>query len=449
MPKAQSSPASGGLNRRIIMLALPALGSLLAEPLYTATDTAIIGHLGKIPLGGLAVATTVLDTIAWSLGGFLTMATTTEVSFRQGGDRSAGAGSIATTAYAMAAVLGTVSAGALGLWGQQLAGLMGGGAGVTGAAGTYLAISALGVPALFISLAGTGHAQGRSDVVAPLLILVISNAINVAAEVALVYGAGMGIAGSALGTVVAQFVAGGLFVTYSARFIGKDGFHVRWDAVGTLLKAGRRITVRTAALLAVMTTATALAARLGNTALDAHQITLQIWMILALVLDALALPAQILTSAALGRGERGEAARIGKAVLAVGIATGGVFGSVVLAAAGLIPSTFSTAPDVRRVASETLVVCALAQPAAAVAFVTDGLLLGAGDYPAIQNMMVASVAAFIPLAATTLAWPKVGIVGVWAALACWVAARALLGGLRWRKILTGSPGVEGTGWPKR
>src|SRR3954471_2613822 len=95
------------LDRRIIALAVPALGALIAEPLYTLTDTAIVGHLGRAQLGGLALATTVLNLVGWTAA-VLEMATTSQVAFRRGRGDHVGATTAAVTAYAVAAALGIV-----------------------------------------------------------------------------------------------------------------------------------------------------------------------------------------------------------------------------------------------------------------------------------------------------------------------------------------------------
>src|SRR5205085_4897022 len=68
-------PSLTSLDRRILGLAVPALGALIVEPLYNVTDTAIVGHLGRGPLGGLALAAAVLNLLGWTAA-FLQMATT-------------------------------------------------------------------------------------------------------------------------------------------------------------------------------------------------------------------------------------------------------------------------------------------------------------------------------------------------------------------------------------
>src|SRR3954467_15373822 len=113
-------PTLSPLDRRIIALAIPALATLIVEPLYTITDTAIVGHLGRAQLGGLALATTVLNLVGWT-SAFLEMATTSQVAFRRGRGDTAGADTAATAAYLTAAALGLVVAIVVAFAGPPLA----------------------------------------------------------------------------------------------------------------------------------------------------------------------------------------------------------------------------------------------------------------------------------------------------------------------------------------
>src|SRR3954463_5361859 len=204
------------LDRRIIALAVPALAALVVEPLYTITHTAIVGHLGRAPLGGLALATTVLNLVGWT-SAFLEMATTSQVAFRRGRGDATGADTAATAAYLTAGALGVVVALVVAFAGPPIAHLLGGTGAIQDNATTYLRISAVGMPFLLVTFAGTGHLQGHEDTKTPLRIVLLANVVNVVLEVALVYGADTGVAGSAWGTVVAQMVAAAAFVTAGHR----------------------------------------------------------------------------------------------------------------------------------------------------------------------------------------------------------------------------------------
>ena len=422
-------PSLTPLDRRIIGLAVPALATLVVLPLYNITDTAIVGHLGRSQLGGLALATTVLNLIGWT-SAFLQMATTSEVAFRRGRGEEARATTAAVTAYTVAIGLGVLVALLVGLAGPSIARGLGGHGAIQHNATTYLHIAAVGMPFLLLALAGTGHLQGHEDTKTPLRIVLIANIVNVVLEVVLVYGFDTGVAGSAWGTVAAQVVAAGLFVTSSRRRI--VGLR-RPDATEfiQLLRNGWALVVRTIALGAALVAATAVAAQVGSATLAAHQITLNIWLLLALTLDALAVPAQVYVGAALGAGDAGEAVTIGARCLRLGLICSVAVTVMTIALSPALPYVFTSDASVRHTAMVGLIICGALQPFAALAFVHDGLLLGASDYATLRRSMLLALIAFAPLAIATLADHDLGITGIWLALTCWLAARSALLARRW------------------
>ncbi len=156
------------LDRRIARLAVPALGAILAEPLYNLADTAIVGHLGRSPLDALAIATSALSIVAW-LAIFLSTATTTEVSRNAARGEHGAAGRAVGAAYSVAAGWGAVTSVVVILIAPVLVDLLGGHAGIGSAAIVYIRISALGLPFLYLSYAGNGHLIGLENTRTPLL----------------------------------------------------------------------------------------------------------------------------------------------------------------------------------------------------------------------------------------------------------------------------------------
>jgi putative MATE family efflux protein len=418
-------------DRRIIGLAVPALGALIVEPLYNLTDTAIVGHLGRGPLGGLALAATVLNLLGWT-SAFLQMATTSQVAFRRGQGDARGVTDAVVAAYVVAFALGLLVAVLVATIGPDLTRLLGGHGDVQRNAATYLRISAVGMPFLLLTLAGTGHAQGHEDTRTPLRILLVANIVNVGLEVVLVYGAHLGVAGSAWGTVVAQAVAAALFVTTSRWRITTPITRPARAEYAVLLHNGVALVIRTIALGAAIAASTAIAAQLGATTLGGHQIALQVWILLALTLDALAVPAQVYVSTALGRGNVDDAVDIGARCLRLGLLASAVVGIGAIALSPALPYVFSNDGGVRHQAFIALILCGALQPFAAMAFVLDGLLLGASDYAVLRRSMLLALIAFAPLAVATLTDHDLGITGIWLAIACWLAARSVLLGVRWR-----------------
>ena len=424
------------LDRRILGLAVPALGALIVEPLYNVTDTAIVGHLGRGPLGGLALAATVLNLLGWT-SAFLQMATTSQVAYRRGQQDDVGVTAAVTAAYVVAVALGLLVAVLVATVGPELTQLLGGHGDVQRNATTYLRISALGMPFLLLTLAGTGHAQGHEDTRSPLRIVLIANLLNVALEVVLVYGFRLGVAGSAWGTVVAQVIAAGLFVRVSRRKLTTSLVRPGREEYAVLLHNGVALVIRTVALGAALAASTGIAAQVGATTLGGHQIALQVWILLALTLDALAVPAQVYVGTALGRGDRADAARIGRRCLQLGLVASAIVGVATMALSPLLPYVFTGDAGVRSRAVVALVICGALQPFAAIAFVLDGLLLGAAAYAALRRSMILALFAFAPLAVATLLDHRLGIVGIWLAITCWLAARCVLLGRHWFRLLPG------------
>src|SRR3954454_6476757 len=345
--------AAGGrlspLDRRIIALAIPALGALVIEPLYTLTDTAIVGHLGRAPLGGLALAMTVLNLVGWTAA-FLEMATTSQVAFRSGRGDLPGGDTAATAAGLTAAALGVVVALVVGFAGPPIAHLLGGEGAIQDNATTYLQISAVGMPFLLLTFAGTGHLQGHENTRTPLQIVLAANVVNVVLEVALVYGLDTGVAGSAWGTVVAQAVAAGCFLVAGRRRMPTSAHRPPRHEFVVLLRDGLALVIRTVALGSALVIATAIAAQVGSATLAGHQIALQVWLLLALTLDSLAVPAQVFVSGALGRGDIEEAVHVGQRCLRLGLIVSLIVGVATIALAPALPFVFTADHDVRHVA---------------------------------------------------------------------------------------------------
>jgi putative MATE family efflux protein len=420
------------VDRRIVGLAVPALGALVAEPLYNLTDSGILGHLGKVPLGALAVATAGLNVLSWTAA-FLEMALVSVVSFRTAAGDDEGASRSVGAAYLLSGVVGLALVGLIELIAPVLAEVLGGHGPVVADAVEYLRIAAVGMPVLLVALAGNGHLTGLADTRRPLVIALVSNFVNVVLEVALVYGAHLGIAGSAWGTVAAQVVGALCFVACSRRAPVRPSRPGRAEVL-ELVRDAVPLTTRTVALGSALLATTAIAARLGTATLGGHQIAMQVWNFLALTLDALAVPAQVYVSEALGRQDLVAARDIGRRVLRMGAVVGSLVGLLTMAVSGVLPSVFSPNSAVQHQAMLALLVCGLQQPLAAGAFVLDGLVLGASRYGDMRRAMLLALVAFAPLAGLTLADHAIGILGIWFAMICWLGARTVLLGRTWRAV---------------
>ncbi len=426
------------LDRRIAALALPALGSIAAEPAYSLADTAIVGHLGRVPLDSLAIAAAALNMTAW-LAIFLTTATTSAVAGLAAGRATDRAARTAGAAYLVAAAIGLLVALTVVVAAPWIAALLGAHRLVLSGSVSYLRASAAGLPFLYLSYAGNGHLIGLADTRTPLRIAVAANLLNVVLEWLMVYGLHFGLLGSAWGTVAAQVAAAALYAAASWRRAPVRPAKPGRTEITDLLRDGHQLSVRTIALGVVPLTTTAIAARLGPVALGGQQIAMRVWYLLALLLDALAVPAQVYVSSGLGAGDTEGARLVGRRTLRLGLAAGLGLGVVTAALAFGVPGLFTADPAVRHAATVALLVAALTQPVAALAFVLDGLILGLSDYVAMRRAMILAIGAYVPMAVLVLRFHQLGLPGVWVALGLWLAARAALLGRRWRIQVRGPP----------
>ena len=415
-------------DREILVLAVPALGALAAEPLYLLADTAMVGHLGTDELAALAIAATLLAG-TFTLFNFLTYGTTAQVARYHGAGEEETAGRIAAQALWLSTGIGVALTLLLAGLAVPLVDLMGGDGRVGALAVDYQRIGALGLPFALIALAGQGYLRGVSDLRTPLVIVVVANAVNVVLNVVFIYGFGWGLSGSAAATVVAQAGMGAAFVR-ALLSAPADSRRPSLARMRPLARIGREIFVRTTALYASFLVASAVLARVGSDSLGAHQIAFQLFVFLALVLDAIAIAGQVIVGRTLGAGDAEAAHAAARRMIEWAVVAGAVFGLVMLALIDVLPYAFTDDEDVVDRAQEIWPLFALMQPANGAVFALDGILIGAGDTRFLMyGMLAAALGVFVPIALLSLAL-DLGIVGVWVGLIGLIAVR--LGTCAWR-----------------
>ncbi|WP_437102455.1 MATE family efflux transporter [Streptomyces sp. enrichment culture] len=428
-------------DREIVALAVPAFGALVAEPLFVMADSAIVGHLGTAQLAGLGVASALLTT-AVSVFVFLAYATTAAVARRMGAGDLPAALRQGMDGIWLALLLGIAVIAVFLPLAPGIVDLFGASSTAAPYATTYLRISALGIPPMLIVLAATGVLRGLHDTRTPLYVAIAGFVTNAALNAVLVYGAGLGIAGSAWGTVIAQCGMAAVYLTVVVRGACRHGASLRPDAAGirASAQAGVPLLVRTLSLRAMTMIATAVAARLGDAEIAAHQIILSLWNLLAFALDAIAIAGQAIIGRYLGADDAQGARQACRRMVQWGIATGVVLGVLVVVARPLFLPLFTGDSGVKDAALPALLLVALAQPVCGIVFVLDGVLMGAGDGPYLAWAMVVTLAVFAPVA---LLVPTLGggLTAVWAAMALMMMVRMLTLWLRTRSgrwIVTGA-----------
>lgn len=414
-------------DREIVGIALPALGALAAEPLYLLADTAIVGHLGTTQLAALALAATVLTSVV-ALCNFLAYGTTAQVARLHGAGRETDAGDLGAQALWLALGVGAVVAALIALLARPLVDLLGGEGEVAAAAARYLRISAIGLPCALLALAGQGWLRGVGDLRSPLIVVVIASAANVVLEVFLVYGLDLGLDGSAAGTVIAQLGMGAAFAWLLLRGPAATRRPV-WALIRPLTRMGAHIVVRTGSLLLAFAIASAVLARTSDAALAANQVVFQLFVFLALVLDALAIAGQVMVGRALGSGDAAQARAMGRRLCELSFAAGLLTCAALLALSGVVPRAFTSDDAVLDQVAVAWPIFAALLPFAAIVFALDGILIGASDtrYIAFAMALAATVSIALQLAALAFGW---GIAGVWVAMAALMAVRLATMGAR-------------------
>ncbi|GHF93642.1 MATE family efflux transporter [Streptomyces filamentosus] len=386
-------------DREILSLALPAFGALVAEPLFLMVDSAIVGHLGTPQLAGLAIAGTLLST-AVSVFVFLAYATTAAVARRVGAGDLPAALRQGIDGIWLALLLGIAVAAVTLPAAPWLVEALGASDTAAPHATTYLRISLLGIPAMLIVLAATGVLRGLQDTRTPLYVAIGGFAANGALNLGLVYGAGLGVAGSAWGTVIAQCGMAAAYLVVVVRGSRRHGVPLRPDASGirASAQAGAPLLVRTLSLRAVLLLATAVAARLGDTEVAAHQIVISLWNLMAFALDAIAIAGQAIIGRYLGADDAEGARRVCRRMIQWGVVSGVVLGLLLVLTSPLFVPLFTGDPAVRSTLLPALLIVALSQPISGVVFILDGVLMGAGDGPYLARAMLITLAVFAPVA---------------------------------------------------
>ncbi|WP_193043325.1 MATE family efflux transporter [Mycolicibacterium baixiangningiae] len=436
------SPVEPATSRRIAALAFPALGVLAAEPVYLLFDLAVVGRLGALSLAGLAIGALVMGVLSAQLT-FLSYGTTARAArFYGAGDRPTAVGEGVQATW-LALAIGTTIVVAVQATAVPLVSVLSGGGAVADAALPWVRIASLAVPAILIAAAGNGWMRGVQDTMRPLRYVVVGFAVSAVLCPLLVYGwlgaPRMGLAGSAVANVVGQWLAAAMFCR--ALIVEKVPLRPQPSVLRAQVVMGRDLVLRTLAFQACFVSAGAVAARFGAAAVAAHQVVLQLWNFLALVLDSLAIAAQSLVGAALGAGHLPHAKSVAWRVTVFSSVAAGLLALVFAAGSSVLPGVFT---DDRSVLDEIgvpwwFLVAQL--PVAGVVFALDGVLLGAGDATFMRNAtLISGLIGFLPLIWLSLAFGW-GLLGIWAGLSAFMVLRLVFVG--WR-ALSGRWLVPGT-----
>ncbi len=416
-------PTLRPIDRRIAALAVPSLGALVAEPLFVLTDTAMVGHLGATPLAGLGLASTVLQT-AIGLLVFLAYATTPLVARRLGAGDRRGALAAGVDGLWLGLGLGVLLLVAMLPLSGPVVAAFGASDAVAAEALTYLTISWWGVPGMLLVLAATGVLRGLQDVRTPLVVAAIGFGANILLNALLIYGAGLGVAGSALGTVIAQWGMALVLVAVVVRAARREGAALRPGPAGlrAAATAGSWLFVRTLSLRVALVVTVVVATGLGTVELAAAHVWFAVYSLLALALDALAIAGQALVGHGLGSSDVARVRATTRRLVGWGVVVGAVLALVLVALAVPLSVVMTSDAAVRDALPATLVILALGLPLAGLVFVLDGVLIGAGDG---RYLAVTGILNLLVYLAVLALVPGLGLLGLLAAFALvYLGARA-------------------------
>lgn len=398
-------------DRKILGLALPALGALAADPLVSLVDTAFVGRIGTTELAALGVDAAIFG-LAFFAFNFLAYGVTPLVAQALGRGDEAQASRVIANGLIAAAALGFLVVVVLEAAAGPILGLMGATDELGREAIGYLRIRAAAAPAVLIITLGHGAFRGYGDTKTPLYVTLGLNIINLVLDPILIFGLGWGLAGAATATLVAQWVGAVWFLALLVRRLDVRFASSSASELLGLLKVGRDILIRTASLLVTFTVATRVATAIGEVEVAAHQIAMQLLIFLALTIDALAIAAQNLIARSLGEERLSDARGLARRLLELGAIVGLIFAGLLVVSQSFVPAWFTSEVEVQEALQDVWLILALFQPLAALVYVWDGIVLGASDFKYLAGAMVVSMLVAVTVMALVVPFGW-GLAGVW------------------------------------
>ncbi len=413
------------LDRRILVLAVPAVGALAADPLLSLVDTAFVAGLGPSALATLGVTSAIFGFV-FVLFNFLAYATTPLVARAIGEGRTEETGLVVGRALFLALTLGAGSAVLLIAFADPLVRVMQAGPDVIDPAVTYLRIRALAAPAVLVVTAGHGAFRGMQNTRIPLLAALLANLIHVVLDPILIYALGFGVAGAAVASAIAQYAAAAWLWRRLRTAVGP--IHIGRGPsphLASLLTAGGILTTRTLLLVLTLALGSATAASAGTAAIAAHQVVRETWFLTAMVTDGLAIAAQALVAEQVGRRDEVAIGAINRRLLWWGLLVGLMAAAGWLAGGPLLASGFAPTAEVGRLIEVAARIAGLMAPAAAIVWVLDGIVMGR---MALRGLVVSTGAgllagAIVFLLTESRGW---GLAGVWWGMGAMILARLLV-----------------------
>lgn len=421
----------GDDDRAILRLAVPAFGALAAEPVVALVDTAFVGRLGEESLAALGVVTALLG-LAFFVFIALAYASTPLVARAIGAGDHRKAENLSSQVVLIAVVVAVVGVTVFEVAAVGMVRAMGAAPSVESLAASYLRIRGLGLPGILAVTVGHAIYRGLGDTRTPMFISLGLSLMNVILDPVLIYGLGWGLAGAGIASVIAQSSGGAVFLYLILS--GRTGLTIRlkiprWREIGGLIGAGSALFVRTLALVGTFTVATSVAARLGVAEVAAHHVAIQIWSLLYMVVDSVAIAAQNLVAVNLST-DLEAARRLSRRMMGWSVAWGSLLAVVFWSLRNVLPGWFTNEPSVVVLAASLMPLIAVSQPLNSLVFVLDGIMIGAADFRFLAVAMIgASLVTCLLLILTG------SLSGIWWAIMALMVVRFVPLGVRYLRVV--------------
>ncbi len=428
-------------RKRILALAVPTFGQLVAEPAFVLIDTAIIGHVGDAALAGLSIGSTIVLTVV-GLCVFLAYGTTSNVARLLGAGRRREGLEAGVAGLWLALAIGVAIALALLMFARPLCMMMGARGAVLDNAAVYVRSVACGIPGMLLVYAANGIFRGLKKIGITLFAAITGAVLNTVFDLILVVGCGMGVLGSGLGTLAAQWIMALMLVVPALVWARREDARVMPNPAAILSSAGDGLVlfVRTLALRACLVATVVLAAHMGTRVLAAYQAVNSTWNFVLNMLDSIAIAGQTLVATEIGAGRKRGAMAMTRAASHAGLLGGVIVGCGLVVCGLAAPALFTTNETIRGLITVGMVVVGMTLPLAGWMWALDGILIGAGDYRYLAATCTATAAVYLACLAglghLCDVWDADGhmrMAALWLAVnLLFVGLRALFNGLRAR-----------------
>ena len=415
------------LGREVLRLALPAFGALVAPSLLLLTDAAFIGTLGTNALAGYAGGAAVFG-VAASLSYFLAYASTSVVARRFGAGQPREAVADGINYITLGLLIGLAVGAVMWWFAPTFVGWVGVDDPALPHAIDWLRGAALGSPAMMATFATVGLFRGLQDTRVTFYVTIFQVTLNMLLCAYFVFGTDLGTLGAGIAVTIAESIGFLTFLVVLLRYahsIGARKYPTHLGGLGQALKVGLPLLWRSSMLRIVLTGTTVAAAQLGTKELAAFYVSMQVWFVLANLLDALAIAAQAIIGKRLGASEGHLVHAIVNRLTRWAMVFGAVLGGLTMLSSLALPALFSSDDIVRALLAQCLILIGLHQPMAAVVFLIDGVLIGSGDTKYLAFVLTMAMLTFVPIAWATVHF-DFGVSGLWCAMIAFLGTRVVL-----------------------